>query len=140
MEANLIIDAVIKYSGLNSAQFAVEIGVKTTQAIYDLLKGRTKTISPAIQDKILTRYPEINRTWLLTGDGEMLRSGVVSQSPTGDNSPNINGSGNANGGVRDMGGMIELQKGYQEMLRKSQSQIDRLLGIIERMQGGEGKE
>jgi hypothetical protein len=27
--------------------------------------------------------------------------------------------------------MIELQKGYQDMIKKSQEQIDRLIGIIE---------
>lgn len=132
--------AIVDYSALSIPQLAQKVGFKTPQTIREILKGNTKTLSEAVCYKIISSYPQIDEHWLRTGDGEMLRSGVVSQSPTGDNSPNVNGSGNANGGVRDMGGMIELQKGYQEMLRKSQSQIDRLLGIIERMQGGEGKE
>ena len=32
----------------------------------------------------------------------------------------------------DVAGLIELQKGYQEMLKKKDEQIDRLLSIIER--------
>lgn len=31
----------------------------------------------------------------------------------------------------DIKGMIELQKGYQDMIKKSREQIDRLIGIIE---------
>ena len=32
----------------------------------------------------------------------------------------------------NIAGMIALQKGYQELLKKSQEQIDRLIGIIEK--------
>lgn len=72
MDAINIINKVIEYSGLSAASFAVRIGVKTTQAIYDLQKGRTKSISQSIANKISSCYPEINRTWLLTGEGDML--------------------------------------------------------------------
>ena len=74
MDAINIINKVIEYSGLSAASFANKIGVKTTQAIYDLQKGRTKSISQAITSKILSCYPEINRTWLLTGEGDMLNN------------------------------------------------------------------
>lgn len=72
MDASVIINSVIGYSGLSPADFASKIGTKTSQAIYDIQKGRTKTISQSIASKILSCYPEINRTWLLTGEGEML--------------------------------------------------------------------
>lgn len=72
MDASQIINKLIEYSKLNASDFAVKIGTKTTQAIYDLQKGRTKTISRAMTNKILSCYPEINKTWLITGEGEML--------------------------------------------------------------------
>ena len=48
---------------------------------------------------------------------------------------NVNGNGNniSNNDASNIAGMIELQKGYQDMMKKSQEQIDRLLAVIERL-------
>lgn len=108
MDASQIINKIIEYSNLKASDFAAKIGTKTSQAIYDLQKGRTKKISDSMCDKILSCYPEINKAWLLTGEGDMLNS---EQSPSlspitdkviadndGDNQhiikyyPNVNGS------------------------------------------------
>lgn len=67
------LNKILEYTGLNAAQFATKIGVKTNQSIYDILKGRTKTFSTSMVNKILSCYPEINKVWLLTDDdGDML--------------------------------------------------------------------
>lgn len=66
------LNKILEYLGLNASEFASKIGAKTNQAIYDILKGRTKTLSSSMIDKISSCYPEINRIWLLTGEGEML--------------------------------------------------------------------
>ena len=73
MDASDIINKVLEYSKLSASEFASKIGAKTSQAIYDLQKGRTKTISTAMADKILSCYPMVNRAWLLTGEGKMLK-------------------------------------------------------------------
>lgn len=70
--SNVIIEKLLSYSGLSARQFAERIGTKTAQAIYDLQKGRTKSISSDIGNKILSCFPEVNRVWLLTGEGDML--------------------------------------------------------------------
>lgn len=72
MNTQEIIKKLLIYSGLNASQFAKMVGAKTNQAIYDMQKGRTKTISPAMADKITSCFPNVNRMWLLTGEGEML--------------------------------------------------------------------
>lgn len=74
MYASEIIDRLLKFSNLNATEFAMKIGTKTTQAIYDLQKGRTKTISSSMVDKIVSCYPQINKAWLLTGEGDMFRN------------------------------------------------------------------
>lgn len=76
MKSSDIINEMIAYSGLSPAAFANKIGVKTTQAIYDLQKGRTKSLSQSMVNKIKSCWPEINSFWLLTGEGEMIKSGV----------------------------------------------------------------
>ena len=76
MDASQIINELMEYSKLSPSEFAIKIGTKTTQAIYDLQKGRTKTISSAMADKIVSCYPEVNKVWLLTGEGKMLKNDV----------------------------------------------------------------
>lgn len=68
-----VISKLLKYSGLNAKAFSEKIGLERPQAIYDLIKGKTKSISPAMKNKILSVFTEINPSWLLTGEGEMLR-------------------------------------------------------------------
>lgn len=76
MNASDVINSLLEYSKLSASEFASKIGTKTSQAIYDLQKGRTKTISPAMADKITSCYPAVNRVWLLTGEGEMLKDAL----------------------------------------------------------------
>lgn len=71
-----VINKLLSYSGLNAKAFSEKIGLERPQAIYDLLKGKTKSISPAMKNKILSVFTEINPSWLLTGEGEMLRTAI----------------------------------------------------------------
>lgn len=73
MGASERLKQVIEYSGLTSSSFSKAIQTSTKQAVYDILKGRTRSISNSIASKIIARFPEISETWLLTGTGEMLR-------------------------------------------------------------------
>lgn len=59
----------LKYLGIGQAKFASVIGVS---------KGFANNVGDSIRtdklDKIKAHYPELNITWLLTGDGEMLKT------------------------------------------------------------------
>ena len=81
-------------------------------------------------NNILSAFPELNPDWLMTGEGTMLKN--ITQTSHGDNSPNIAGDGNQVT-TNDLSGMIELQKGYQEMIKEKDSQIDRLISVIEKL-------
>lgn len=78
MEVSERIAAIMAHYGLSVKEFANKIGAKTQQAIYDLLHGKTKSISTDMENKILSCFPEISRAWLLTGEGEKF---VVPPSP-----------------------------------------------------------
>lgn len=86
MELKERIQKLIDYSEKNVSQFSKYVGVKTPQAIRELLAGNTKTLSENVQSKILSTFPEINKTWLLTGEGEMLKSANYSPAPSRENS------------------------------------------------------
>lgn len=65
---------LVIHSGLTIPKFAAYVGFKTPQAVRELLKGNTKTLSDAAMIKIMRAYPEISKDWLLTGEGDMLTS------------------------------------------------------------------
>ena len=59
--------------------------MKRAQAIYDIMSGKTKRISEKLASQIISEFPEINKTWLLTGEGEMFVKPSYSQ----DSSPTV---------------------------------------------------
>lgn len=56
----------------SQADFAKEVGIGVVQ-LSEIVSGKRK-ISEYYVNKILTRFPEINRSWLMTGEGEMLKN------------------------------------------------------------------
>lgn len=73
MSTKEIIDSILEHEGISASSFAKEIGIHPTQ-IYDLQSGKTKKISATVGNKIISVYPNYNLQWLLTGEGEMLKS------------------------------------------------------------------
>ena len=63
------LDRYIKFRGLNDNKVTLESGI----SVGTLGKSRKegKDITSKTAEMILDAYPEINRAWLLTGDGEM---------------------------------------------------------------------
>jgi hypothetical protein len=116
---------------LKIGQFKFEEKVGLSRGFVNKV-GDSITLSTA--NKILSAYPELNKDWLLNGEGEMIknnqRTGDISNSTVV--GANVNGSGN-NITHNDIAGLIELQKGYQEMIKKKEEQIDKLLDIINKI-------
>lgn len=71
MEAAERIKAILNEKGLNPKTFSELCGYERPQVIYDLLKGKTMNISASMSERIIKAFPDINRVWLLTGDGNM---------------------------------------------------------------------
>lgn len=93
---------------------------------------------------ILDKFPEINKVWLMTGEGEMLKPSVVQNNKNGDNiqgqSVKVNKSSHdelveiMKQQMRSLNKSQEQLDKSQDQLSKSQEQIDRLLAIIENFQ------
>lgn len=72
-----VIKAILDYSNLNRKDFSLKVGIDNPQWIADILNPNKKVgISKEKVKKIIAAFPEINEAWLLTGDGEMLKSEV----------------------------------------------------------------
>ena len=146
-----VIAKVLAYTKLNAKQLAELIGLDRPQAIYDILKGKTKSISPAMANKILSVFPEIDRGWLMTGEGDMLRAGFHH---LGDNNQGFINSNNNIGNTIDnrqyysdspdvLRAQIELLderikekdaqiKEKDAQIKEKDAQIGRLLSILEK--------
>ena len=84
MSLNERISKVIEYSGLTPSEFADEIDVQRS-SISHITSGRNK---PSLEFiiKIKARFPEILWDWLVTGEGQMLKSDLV-EAPEANEAP-----------------------------------------------------
>jgi plasmid maintenance system antidote protein VapI len=65
------LNKLMNHLGLNAAAFSSEIGVQRS-SISHILSGRNQP-GFDFMVKVVTKYPEINSEWLLTGKGDMLK-------------------------------------------------------------------
>ena len=128
MDASEIIHKILIYTELNAKKFSDKIGLERPQAIYDIQKGKTKSISQSMADKISSAFPVLNKSWLLTGEGEMIKEDKL------ENRPNINLTFTE----MEMKSLLDavIQHGEnlrmnQEELRKQGDRLDRMMGLIE---------
>lgn len=77
------IDKILYELDVKAPTFAKNIGV-IYQRIRDIQDGKTKKISGDVADKIVKKYPQFSISWLLTGQGEMLRDEVKFYEPDGE--------------------------------------------------------
>lgn len=106
----------VKYKGMTMKSFEISCGLSNGY-INSMRKGfgRDKL------NNVLSVFPELNREWLLYGEGEMLISGVVQN--------NKNGS-NIHGHTVNCQADNSTEK-LIDMLKKKDEQIDRLLTLLE---------
>lgn len=72
MTAKEILEELLSYTGLNVNSLATELGLSRAQALYDIQSEKTKSITLSMADRIIQKFPEVNRSWLRTGEGDML--------------------------------------------------------------------
>lgn len=156
MEVKDRIKAILDYYQLTVNEFVSQTRVKTGQAVYDLLSGKTKSISASMENKILSCFQDLNRAWLLTGEGGMFRDNInVSQSldnNSGVITNNVASRGNttnstttttnttnnyaecerANSNGLLLGKAIDEIAAQRKIVMKSQEQIDRLISLLEK--------
>ncbi len=64
------IEAVIKWANMSTNYFARHIGLARGENLYQIKRGNNG-ISLDVADRIVTKYPQIDKLWLLTGEGQM---------------------------------------------------------------------
>lgn len=79
MNAKERINAILQYYEINAKVFAERIGMDRPQAIYDIINEKTKTITDKMANKIISVFSDINKSWLLTGEGEMIKDAAFAE-------------------------------------------------------------
>lgn len=65
------LEQVIKWTGMSTHAFAMAIGLKRSENLYQIKRGNFG-ISKELARLITLKYPNINRSWLLTDEGQMI--------------------------------------------------------------------
>lgn len=85
LNAKEIRDALLQALNLGPGEFATALGINY-QRIYDLGSGRTKKFNPGIVNLICKKFPQVNPTYLYTGQGPVLFEDATPQRTTQGNS------------------------------------------------------
>lgn len=131
----------IKYKGLSQKRFEISVG---------LSNGYVNNIRRSITDdklqKIARCYPELNKSWLLTGEGEMLlpKEGNVATvegdgTAVAGNSNQVNATATLDKALDEIAEQRKLtEKAIDEIARmheqfgEAQEQISRLITLLEK--------
>lgn len=116
VDAKAIIEAVLNHVGMRAPSFAKAIGINY-QRIFDLQSGRTKKFNPGIVNMICERFPDLNKTYLYTGEGNLVLPGKESVTVS-------------SGSVIELSELLSMQRTLMGML---QSLSDREAKLQERM-------
>lgn len=125
MEANEIIQKIIDNEGINAKFFSEKLGFKRPQVIYDVLKGKTKSISNNLANKIVTEFPQYSKLWLLTGEGDDINSNVVQNDVIEENRQKRTYTISSDN-------LMEIICEKDRQIQKRDEQIDRLISILEK--------
>ena len=111
--------AFIEYKGLSKNRFEAMCGLSKRY-----VSNISKSIQPKICKKISLIFPELNTGWLMTGEGEMLKT----TEPTAPESS----------GVFIPQELVRMFNNMTEMAKIQEGNIAKLTEMVDRLTGGEG--
>lgn len=131
MNAKEVIEALLFEYRMTASAFAKSCGLVPVQ-IYDIQNGKIKNISQGVASKILDKYSELNKGWLLSGEGPMYADSKEKQEPI---ARQEQVSSSLQLLIAEMAAQREMSNAQMSrafsVIEKFQEQTDRLIKIIE---------
>ena len=124
----------IRHKGIKMKTFEEKCGLST-----GYVTSMRSGYGPEKLRNVLNAFPELNREWLLYGEGEMLNKGIADPGNTSivnnqvGNGNRFENSHTVERFLDELAAQRELTKEAQQQLTKSQEQMDRLITIIENL-------
>ncbi len=107
---------IIEYYGINKNRLAKALGYERAQAIYDVVNEKAQPSFDFFNKFAKSEFSEsVNIEWLISGEGEMLKS---QSSPTGESSSDWK----------------NLSKSQQRQLENQAETINRMSMLVEKLQ------
>lgn len=127
-----VIQEILVYTGKNAKQFSDSIGKDRPQWLYDVMNPEKVTgLSSRMVDMICETYPEFSRSYLLTGEGTLIKTDKAESIQQNINSSHITQNGNVEASA-NMDKLINVLAEQSQQVTKAQEQIDRLITLLER--------
>lgn len=128
-----LVHEILTYTGMNAKAFSDSIGKDRPQWLYNVLNPENPTgLSSRMVDMICETYPEFSRSYLLTGEGTLLKADTINGSVQQNiNSTNVTQHGNVEASA-NMDKLINVLAEQSQQVTKAQEQIDRLITLLER--------
>lgn len=129
MDASERIQKLLDLLEVNAVAFASALGKDRPQFIYDIIKGKTRNITPGLARQITSVYPQVNSVWLLTGEGDMLVNEVSGSNNTSiaGNSNNVNSSSTIEKAIDEIS---EMRKLLQTSVDNNRQQFNQFMELI----------
>lgn len=67
------LESVIRWAGMTTNQFGHHIGLNRSEPLYQIKAGQ-HGISQALAQRIIDKYPQLSKAWLILGEGDMFVS------------------------------------------------------------------
>lgn len=127
-------DKYMEYKELNDNKVTKQLSL----SVGTLGKSRNlgRDLSDKVIEQILNFYTDLNRVWLLTGEGEMIKD-KITQEANGDNNTQVAGNSNNVNSTAviqlALNEISEMRKLIQEQVKNNQDQFNRFMTVIERL-------
>lgn len=115
--------AYLEHKGINKSEFGRMIGVSNAY-----ISSIRKSIQPDKVEKIAAAFPDLNVSWLVTGEGDMLNENM------GD-VPILKERVNTATLDKAIDEIAAMRCLLEKAIQNNKEQADRFFAIIERMQG-----
>ncbi len=71
MDAKERLSAILRQYDISINALSKRLGLDRPQVLYDIMNGKTKSITEGMASKIISVFSDISKSWLLSGEGEM---------------------------------------------------------------------
>ena len=117
----------LKYKGLSQKKFEETVGLAN-----GYVNNIRRSVTSEKLQQIVRCFPDLNKVWLLTGEGEMIRQEVEKNTTITDNHTSVAGNANHVNATSTLDKALDEIAAQRMLVAKAQEQIDRLISLLEK--------